>query len=912
MELRKTEIKLFISFFIIYSLFAHWTGWNESSSFSLTKAVVNEGRLEIDNYINETVDRSYFDGKYYISSSPGLGFISLPIFSTLKFWFNMLGIYGQTSCGYMQFTFIISSFPICVNPGPLILTSMVASTILTSGIFGALSVLVFYHILGMYTKVEKYKIVLSLVFGLGSLAFPLGLFFHREATLLFFVTLSFYFLKRGGSFSKFLYSGIFLGFSIFIEYSALLLVPFFIVLCFKYSSKNLKWLLLGGIIGLIPLFLYSSAVYRNPFAFSLLYVDQNIWLAPNIGSRETFNPNVLDFSKNIWPLSFGTYRGLFFYYPIFLLSLIGLFYFWKKHKLEALVFLLIFIAFLIANSSWVMWWGGANFGSRFLALVTPFLILPLVSLLESRRKNKIFLLVFIVLLMVSTFHNFLGLEDTESAGLAYDYQKKQVEVLEIYPNPIYDHYLPLFLKNGPRSRILEGLLTYPIRVDIRDWVQQPTSEINFILTPFGFLTFKPQILPIALIAIISFLIWKKEIIKLIPNKYFFLLCLALLVTLFLALDVKVVNYGENWYPIYRNETFTDTYRWVSDNATVYLFSRSKADYILNFSWVNYNASKNLELYLNGNFLGNSNNYYVGKKIELNPGENILLLKPKEGCYVPAKMEPNSSNFNCLSFGIGNFSLYKFDDLEMKNAVVFGDNWYPIYRNETFTDPYRWMSQNGTVYLFSSEKTKAILSFSFLGYGNRAFDIVFNNKTIDSYSTDTSNRAIEVVELNSGENILLMYSREGCSVPPEFPNVCSSIGVSDFQVLRSEDLKTNRAIWDRNWFDEEKNENMSYRWMSNNATIYLVNPSKEPKQVNLTSTGWSYYKPRTLQFLIGDYSQKLNFLVTPQKISGKLILNPGINILKIASEEGCDTPARIENSTDDRCLSFALGNLSINE
>ena len=1018
MFIKKNEIKLFLTFLIIYVLFAHWIGWNEYSSFDVTRAIVDEGRLEIDNYINETGDRSFFNNRYYIAASPTLGFVSLPIYSALKFLFNVFNIPNQYSGEFVEYILFGGKFLAYANPGSLILTSMIFLTIFTSGIFGALSVLIFYRILGFYTNVEKYKILLVLVYGLGSLVFPLSLVFYRSAILMFFTLFSFYFLKKGGNSSRFLYSGIFLGFSISIEYSALIVGILLTIISFKYSVKRSKWFLVGIILGLLPLFLYNFVVFKNPFDISLKYLDINVWPDP-YGTKAyiIFEPDISVFLKVIWSLPFGTYRGLFFYYPIFLFSLIGFYYFWKKYKLESLIFLSIFIGLLIANSFLFEWWGGGIFGPRYLIIALPFLLIPLIILFEN-KWNKTFLLIFLILLVISIFHNFLGLQDIEDIRLIFNYKINKYEISSYDPNPIYQHYFPLFLKNGPRSRILEELLLNLTKIDIRDFVQQqPTSGIKFIVTPIGFLAFNLQILPMVLVILAVFFIWKKEIIHLIPKKYVYLLYLILFVTFLLGLDLRTINYSENWYPIYKNETFTDPYRWMSQNGTIYIFSnqdqslflnstiipfnksrkldlylngnfanqyfipyeslelkinvkngenvitlysengcdyhnntsclsfaisnftlfdsekleknneiffgenwyniygnerwmsqngtiyifsQKKQDFIFNISGVSYNKTRNIEIFLNGNLIDTFNTSYFAKKVSLNSGENTFVLHSREECELAKTV--NSSDLICLSFGIEYFKLHSVSELQKQNAVIFGENWYPIYKNETYTDPYRWMSQNGTIYIFSKGNNQTILSFSFKGYGDQTFDLILNNKTINFYSNNLTYS--ELVQLNPGENVLLIHSHEGCHPLPELTDVCLSVGISNFQVLTKENLKVNAMIWDQNWYNEDIIGNLTCRWMGQNSTIYLIDSGNESKQINLTFIGWSYYKPRTLQISFGNDSKEMAFSTAPQEFSIKL-RNLKTNVLKFASKEGCDVPARIENSSDDRCLSIAF-------
>jgi len=73
---KQVEFKLFITFFVIYFLFIHWTGYNENSRFALTRAIVDDISLEINNYFNQTTDRSYFNGNYYSDKESGMSILA--------------------------------------------------------------------------------------------------------------------------------------------------------------------------------------------------------------------------------------------------------------------------------------------------------------------------------------------------------------------------------------------------------------------------------------------------------------------------------------------------------------------------------------------------------------------------------------------------------------------------------------------------------------------------------------------------------------------------------------------------------------------------------------------------------------------------------------------------------------------
>jgi hypothetical protein len=1025
--------------FVIYSLFVQWAGWNDDSRFDLVKVMVDEGRFEIDNYFNNTGDRSFFDGHYYSSQNPGMSFLTVPTYATWKLVYNIF--FPEN----FRITHSGSSLYVAVNStqiheitwffypdlGFFFYVSMILVNIFSSSFFGALTVLLIYKIFGYLSKNENSRIALSVVAGFGTIIFPMSLFFIENIVSLFFAFSSFYLLfkvkvEKNEDKKLFLLSGLLSGFGIVINFFVIIVSIVNLAYIFLTRKKGLIYYILGCFFGILPLLLYNFAIFHSPFVWSLQYLDQNVWGDLGEAKWRDYNPYLT------LRLLFYPEIGLFMYYPVLLGAFFGLFYFYKKFRIESILFFVIFLLnLIIASSSPYNWLGGTAIGPRYLMTSIPFLVLPVIGLFDSFNGKKILKIILLVLTFISISINFFLLQnpieiilEKKNGSLNLD----QLSSFRIIRNNIDQYYLPQFLSNGPRSKTIEGLLTNSTKIDIRRSQLQPTSGINFLTTPFGFLTFRLQTLPIAIVIFIMFIIWRKEITNLISKKY---LLLIFFVIILLALDLQTINYGENWnsiyknetytdsyrcmsnnasiyffspkdgdlflnssiisfnktrkldlylngnfvdnysipfeapalklrvnkgenvlklysadgcdkysnttclsfgirdfnlftsdkleknsevfyaenwHPIYKNETFTDSYRWMSQDSKTYLFSQSKKDYILNFSWVKYNASKTLELYLNDNFIGNSTTFYTAKSLGLNAGENILILKSREGCYIPAKIESNSSNFACLSFGIKNFTLMSFDDLIKQNTVVYGDNWHPLYKNETYTDSYRWMSQDSQIYLFSPKKDNAIISFSFLGYENQTFDLIFNNKTINSYSYSLTNTTYpELIQLETGENVLSMHSHEGCYIYTtlEKTDVCLSIGIRDFQMLTKENFNTSQIMWGRNWFVEEKVNNMTYRWMNQNAIIYLINSDKESKQINLTFSVWSYHEPRTLQLLFGNYSEEMTISTSLQKVSTKLMLNPGINALEIMSKEGCDSPSRIENSTDERCLSFAI-------
>jgi hypothetical protein len=95
---------------------------------------------------------------------------------------------------------------------------------------------------------------------------------------------------------------------------------------------------------------------------------------------------------------------------------------------------------------------------------------------------------------------------TEKKGIeTASYYKEMQNSFKILYNPLYQHYLPLFLKYGPRSRIFESLSNGDFSIDIRNQIPPGVGDGNGFFIPFF------SLIPLV---IILFIIWYKEITKL--------------------------------------------------------------------------------------------------------------------------------------------------------------------------------------------------------------------------------------------------------------------------------------------------------------------------------------------------------------------------------------------------------------
>jgi len=534
-KIERVRIKLFLTFLFTSLFFIGWYGGNEESNFALVRSIVENGQFEIDSFYNQTIDRAVYNEHYYSDKDPGLALFSTPIYATWKFVYNFFpNSFRERYKGnneYIERVYDDTSLIIIIDKGFFLFTSMILVTFFTSGIFTTLTAFLIFKISKYFLRKNRDRILLTLTYFFGTIAFNYSLHFMNHALSTFFLFLSFFTLfktRKVKSISRTLaLAGIFLGFSIVVDKLSLLFLPIFLIYTLCLNRKNTHVFLLFVIISSLPYVFYNYTIFQNPFELTSTYIDRRIYKhAYPLESISTLDKKVVESSfidikslirqlhlKTIIPnpyimlrLLFYPYRGLFFYSPILILSIPGLFLMWKKYKKEVIIILSMLLILLFPISMREVWWGGFCFGARYLLLIIPFLMLPLTFSIK-----KFGIKIFLLLLSISVFINFLGLQISEEVAYNWfvrdirDEWKYKQNSFEVIYNPILQHYLPLSLKYGPRSAIFEHLSNGYISIDIRSY---PLSKGKYF--PFSQF-FIPFLSLLIYLLIISF-IWNDELV----------------------------------------------------------------------------------------------------------------------------------------------------------------------------------------------------------------------------------------------------------------------------------------------------------------------------------------------------------------------------------------------------------------
>lgn len=268
-------------------------------------------------------------------------------------------------------------------------------------------------ILFLYVKRLGYStstsLTVALLFGLATMAWPYSKFLFSEPIVAFTLFLATYLLllfrKDPPSLPLLMGAAISLGMAFATKINNVLMVPFFFLYSMLPSSKlwstrhlisfkeQPRERLTSALVfislvlaTLIPTCLYNLFRYGNIFQ-------------SGYHPLETFSAPL---GEGLYGLLLSPGRGLFFYSPVLLLSIVSLPAFFKRHPIEAALGLSVFVSYCLLFAKWHMWSGGLGWGPRFLVPTIPFLmpwLAPAVELVLSKR----FPLLMLGFVLLSTF-----------------------------------------------------------------------------------------------------------------------------------------------------------------------------------------------------------------------------------------------------------------------------------------------------------------------------------------------------------------------------------------------------------------------------------------------------------------------------------------------------------------------------
>jgi hypothetical protein len=374
MSNRTTAIGIFLLAFAAFAWLAPQDPYNTqvTTRLGLTLSIVESGRLDIDRFAKRTIDKAVFEGHYYADKPPGLSFLAVPVVAITGLIIHATGGVVDSS-NPADFVRFVKPATIAVNG--LISALATAALFLTAIRLGA-------------TRTRALFAAGVLAFATPFFGWSTAFFAHSvSGSLLMFIAaaIAFAFAADGQSQPPSrlfgLGLGMMLGYTLVVELTAapacLLGGGLTLALAARRDAATLfrmaYVLVLGGVLGLLPLLVYNQLAFGSPFTLGHSLV---------VG----FDEFKQGFFGITWPkatvvmqLLFGLYRGLLPLSPILVLVPVGLSAMWREQsrRVAAAAILVVLCLFLSINAGFYAWYAGSSTGPRYLVPMLPLCCLPL-------------------------------------------------------------------------------------------------------------------------------------------------------------------------------------------------------------------------------------------------------------------------------------------------------------------------------------------------------------------------------------------------------------------------------------------------------------------------------------------------------------------------------------------------------
>jgi len=381
MERRENLVQaLAVGLFLLSVYLLTYSGQFHSSDgqamFAVTESIVRRGDDDINQllWMGQQQGTYGLDGELYCRKGIGTSLLSLPLA-----WLGLVVPFW----------------------------GMVQTTLLFNAVVTALTGTLVYLYVNRLGYSASTSLVLSLVFGLATLAWPYAKYCFSDPLAGLSLFAAAYFLQRyrdNGKASDTLWAGTSLGVAVATRFANIITLPLFGLLLLAYIATRDK----GQEIRDKPL--PPILAFALPLALTALllggynYARYGDVLQTGYLPQEKFSTPWLE---GISGLLISPGRGLFLYAPVLLVSLLATPAFVKRHHLEAALALLVSASCVLLYGRWFFWHAGYAWGPRFLVPIVPFVVILMAPLVEKLSGKG--WLAFASLCLVSVAIQILGL-----------------------------------------------------------------------------------------------------------------------------------------------------------------------------------------------------------------------------------------------------------------------------------------------------------------------------------------------------------------------------------------------------------------------------------------------------------------------------------------------------------------------
>jgi hypothetical protein len=361
--------------------FPRWADWNQNSRFDLVTAVVDDHTFLIDNYVGNTGDYAAWQGHFYSDKAPGMALLGIPVYAAFE-WLTPPSLMARLNSSAQDSTALGST----LNPDGTGLggdklhyfAGLVVTTFFTVAVPATVLALVFFWLAGRLGCSTRERWVVTLLYALGTCAFPYSNSFvgHQTSAFCLFSAFAILFAIRQSRLGRswLLLAGFLLSAALVTEYPTGLIVAvvgLYALVVLPDRVGVVARMIVGGILPVVGLVVHDVGAFGTPLPIG--YFHSALWTDVHDTGFVSLTYPHLD---ALWGIMFGAYRGLFFLSPYLLFGVIGARTLWKRGwRAEVVVLLAVPAVFFLFNASSAMWQGGFAVGPRYVVACLPFLAL---------------------------------------------------------------------------------------------------------------------------------------------------------------------------------------------------------------------------------------------------------------------------------------------------------------------------------------------------------------------------------------------------------------------------------------------------------------------------------------------------------------------------------------------------------
>jgi hypothetical protein len=384
-----------------FGFFVGPPAWNQNSRLALTRALVEHRDVIIDEWHVTTGDKSYRDGHFYSDKAPGVSLLATLPYAGYYVVRRAMGA-ELPAVRVVPLDPAIAAAeqipePEAREPGDVLaynsaqlvalwLCRMVVVSLPTLVAAALFYLLMLRELAGDRTRATW--VTLLWVLATPTLGYACGFYGHQLTGSLLIASFALVVLSdhRPPSPALGLSVGCLLGWAVLCEYTAA--IPILLLLAWASWRRGLRfglWIALGGLPWALVLAGYHSWAFGSPLktGYDFVYLEE---FAEGMADNYGVGAPKLDVLAQ---LLFGSHRGLFYLSPVLLLAAwgLGVRLFTTPvptstenpplRRADVLVAVAIVVYYLLLNSGYYMWNGGASLGPRHAVPMLAFLAVGL-------------------------------------------------------------------------------------------------------------------------------------------------------------------------------------------------------------------------------------------------------------------------------------------------------------------------------------------------------------------------------------------------------------------------------------------------------------------------------------------------------------------------------------------------------